>query len=72
MEPKPVNEINADTTGEHLWPMGAVTRRTGIGEHTLRALALAAELGQPELPKSTMTKNSTRLFISQSSVREAM
>lgn len=21
----------------HLWPMGAVTRRTGIGEHTLRA-----------------------------------
>lgn len=27
-------------TGEHdrqLWPMGAVTRRTGLGEHTLRA-----------------------------------
>jgi DNA-binding transcriptional MerR regulator/methylmalonyl-CoA mutase cobalamin-binding subunit len=23
--------------GEQLWPMGAVTRRTGIGEHTLRA-----------------------------------
>ena len=22
---------------EQLWPMGAVTRRTGIGEHTLRA-----------------------------------
>jgi len=24
-------------TERHLWPMGAVTRRTGIGEHTLRA-----------------------------------
>jgi DNA-binding transcriptional MerR regulator len=24
-------------TNEQLWPMGAVTRRTGIGEHTLRA-----------------------------------
>jgi len=22
---------------DQLWPMGAVTRRTGIGEHTLRA-----------------------------------
>jgi methanogenic corrinoid protein MtbC1 len=26
-----------DVTDEQLWPMGAVTRRTGIGEHTLRA-----------------------------------
>jgi methanogenic corrinoid protein MtbC1 len=26
-----------DATDEQLWPMGAVTRRTGIGEHTLRA-----------------------------------
>jgi DNA-binding transcriptional MerR regulator/methylmalonyl-CoA mutase cobalamin-binding subunit len=27
----------SDVTNEQLWPMGAVTRRTGIGEHTLRA-----------------------------------
>jgi DNA-binding transcriptional MerR regulator/methylmalonyl-CoA mutase cobalamin-binding subunit len=26
-----------DATPEQMWPMGAVTRRTGIGEHTLRA-----------------------------------
>lgn len=26
-----------DDTDQPLWPMGAVTRRTGIGEHTLRA-----------------------------------
>lgn len=26
-----------DGTDEQMWPMGAVTRRTGIGEHTLRA-----------------------------------
>ncbi len=26
-----------DSGREQLWPMGAVTRRTGIGEHTLRA-----------------------------------
>lgn len=25
------------TSSEKMWPMGAVTRRTGIGEHTLRA-----------------------------------
>jgi DNA-binding transcriptional MerR regulator len=37
MEPKHVNENKVDSSGEHLWPMGAVTRRTGIGEHTLRA-----------------------------------
>ena len=28
---------DADLEREQLWPMGAVTRRTGIGEHTLRA-----------------------------------
>jgi len=28
---------DAVDTNEQLWPMGAVTRRTGIGEHTLRA-----------------------------------
>jgi DNA-binding transcriptional MerR regulator len=27
----------ASETKQQLWPMGAVTRRTGIGEHTLRA-----------------------------------
>jgi methanogenic corrinoid protein MtbC1 len=26
-----------EKTNQQLWPMGAVTRRTGIGEHTLRA-----------------------------------
>jgi DNA-binding transcriptional MerR regulator/methylmalonyl-CoA mutase cobalamin-binding subunit len=26
-----------DSDREQLWPMGAVTRRTGVGEHTLRA-----------------------------------
>jgi len=36
------NEMNqtasdAAGNGERMWPMGAVTRRTGIGEHTLRA-----------------------------------
>ncbi len=36
------NEIDqtapdAAGTDERMWPMGAVTRRTGIGEHTLRA-----------------------------------
>ena len=32
-------DVVADTeeNGQQLWPMGAVTRRTGIGEHTLRA-----------------------------------
>jgi len=36
---KPVKR-NSEATGDEnlqLWPMGAVTRRTGIGEHTLRA-----------------------------------
>lgn len=28
---------DAAATKQQLWPMGAVTRRTGIGEHTLRA-----------------------------------
>ena len=28
---------NTAKTNQQLWPMGAVTRRTGIGEHTLRA-----------------------------------
>jgi methanogenic corrinoid protein MtbC1 len=28
---------DAAGTDEQMWPMGAVTRRTGIGEHTLRA-----------------------------------
>jgi DNA-binding transcriptional MerR regulator len=31
------NENIVDPEPEHLWPMGAVTRRTGISEHTLRA-----------------------------------
>lgn len=31
-DPAEENQVN-----EQLWPMGAVTRRTGIGEHTLRA-----------------------------------
>ncbi len=33
------DEAEGQTTegAGHLWPMGAVTRRTGIGEHTLRA-----------------------------------
>jgi len=36
---KPIN-AGSNTAGDEdlqLWPMGAVTRRTGIGEHTLRA-----------------------------------
>lgn len=33
----PALDLEADDSGEQLWPMGAVTRRTGIGEHTLRA-----------------------------------
>lgn len=33
----PSFEVEASDSGEQLWPMGAVTRRTGIGEHTLRA-----------------------------------
>lgn len=38
-----MGKAKKDAPGEHgtseqqLWPMGAVTRRTGIGEHTLRA-----------------------------------
>jgi DNA-binding transcriptional MerR regulator/methylmalonyl-CoA mutase cobalamin-binding subunit len=28
---------NVAERGQQLWPMGAVTRRTGLGEHTLRA-----------------------------------
>lgn len=38
-----MTEIQDNTEGQlsepvgHLWPMGAVTRRTGIGQHTLRA-----------------------------------
>jgi DNA-binding transcriptional MerR regulator len=48
MEPKPVKDINSDATGEHLWPMGAVTRRTGIGEHTLRAWERRFGFPQPE------------------------
>ncbi len=30
-------ESHVVETSQQLWPMGAVTRRTGIGEHTLRA-----------------------------------
>jgi len=30
-------EARAPASHDRLWPMGAVTRRTGIGEHTLRA-----------------------------------
>jgi DNA-binding transcriptional MerR regulator len=30
-------ESDVVETSQQLWPMGAVTRRTGIGEHTLRA-----------------------------------
>lgn len=37
MESKLANEESAGSVREHQWPMGAVTRRTGIGEHTLRA-----------------------------------
>ncbi len=30
-------EVGSHASLDRLWPMGAVTRRTGIGEHTLRA-----------------------------------
>ena len=30
-------ESDVVESSRQLWPMGAVTRRTGIGEHTLRA-----------------------------------
>ena len=30
-------EIDVGESNQQLWPMGAVTRRTGIGQHTLRA-----------------------------------
>jgi DNA-binding transcriptional MerR regulator len=33
----PGRGADRDAEGQQLWPMGAVTRRTGIGEHTLRA-----------------------------------
>lgn len=33
----PGRSADRDAEGQQLWPMGAVTRRTGIGEHTLRA-----------------------------------
>jgi DNA-binding transcriptional MerR regulator/methylmalonyl-CoA mutase cobalamin-binding subunit len=32
-----IDESAIDDSQEQLWPMGAVTRRTGLGEHTLRA-----------------------------------
>lgn len=34
---EPPQERDVDGVDVQLWPMGAVTRRTGIGEHTLRA-----------------------------------
>lgn len=38
MSQKPLSDAEpVDDAPDQLWPMGAVTRRTGIGEHTLRA-----------------------------------